>query len=148
MFVGVRRDVWPDLPRSARRLAAELALRGEISYQVEDGADEPRTERRSNRRRPTRLRSAKLLDELLGFLTECRICDASINGLRVALARDVGLPMAVFFYLDETGEVRGASVAWRRGRLVGVRLGETKPPGALKPGAWRALGERYYAVPG
>jgi hypothetical protein len=93
-----------------------------------------------------RLRSAKLLDAAYHFMCECRICDRSLNGLRLALARNVGLPPHLAVHIDETGEVRGATVIWRRGSTIGIRLDEPAPAGALRPSDRFALRERYYAI--
>jgi hypothetical protein len=49
-------------------------------------------------------------------------------------------------HIDETGEVRHAKVVWRRGTIVGVRLYDAAPLGALRPSDRLALKERYYAV--
>ena len=99
-------------------------------------------------RKPARLRSAKLLDAAYRFVCEGRICDRSRDGLRLALARDIGLPPRLAVHIDETGEVRGARIVWRRGPTIGVRLDEAAPADALKASDRYALRRRYYAVPG
>ena len=111
---GVRRQDWRARPDAARRLARELAERGEIAYCVvsseTDGGQGERRDQRSGRRQPARLRSAKLLDGAYRFLCEGRICDRSRGGLRLALARDIGLPPRLAVHIDETGEVREARI--------------------------------------
>ncbi len=148
---GVRRQDWRARPDAARRLARELAERGEIAYCVvsseTDGGQGERRDQRSGRRQPARLRSAKLLDGAYRFLCEGRICDRSRGGLRLALARDIGLPPRLAVHIDETGEVREARIIWRRGPTIGIRLGEAAAD-ALRPSERYALSERYYAVPG
>jgi hypothetical protein len=146
---GVKRGDWRARPE-ARKLALRLAERGEIAYWVttaETKATSPhRTEQRGGAREKTRLRSAKLLTAAYRFICECRICDLSLNGLQLALTRNIGLPLRMAVHIDETGEVRHAKVVWRRGPIVGVRLYEAAPAGALRPSDRLALKERYYAV--
>jgi hypothetical protein len=136
-FHGVRRQDWRDCPRAALNLGRKLARRGEIAYWVaspEELLPEGKpAEQRGGPRTATRLRSAKLLDEAYRFVCECRICNRSLTGLRLALAR-------------ETGEVRGANVVWRRGPTIGIRLQEAASANALRPSDRYALRERYYAI--
>jgi hypothetical protein len=93
-----------------------------------------------------RLRSAKLLDAAYRFVCECRIRDRSLHGLRLLLVRDIRLPRRMSVHIDETGEVRGVKVVWRRGPVIGVRLHERAPAGAVKPSDRHALKERYYGI--
>ena len=152
VLAGVKRGDWRARPQAAIRLGRELALRGEVAYW--DVSPEKkiavgrRDDQRRGERKPARLRSAKLLDLAYRFVCEGRICDRSRDGLRLALARDIGLPARLSVHIDETGEVRGASVVWRRGSTIGVRLHEAAPPHALKASDRYALRRRYYAVPG
>jgi len=151
MFEGIRRSDWRTRPDAARKLAFELAQRGEVAYWVEpldrDSASRNRADQRGGAREMLRLRSAKLLDAAYRFVCECRICDRSVNGLRLALGRNVGLPSPLAVHIDETGEVRRAKVVWRRGPIIGVRLYDAAPAGALKASERFALRQRYYAVP-
>ncbi|MBV8103085.1 MAG: hypothetical protein JO223_00365 [Hyphomicrobiales bacterium] len=137
-------------PEKARRLGAALAERGEIAYWVVTSDGEPERTRRGEQRAWSReqmcLRSAKLLDAAYRFICECRICDRSLHGLRLALARNVLLPRRMAVHVDETGEVRGAKVVWRRGRVIGVHLRERAPATALRPWDRFALRERYYGI--
>jgi hypothetical protein len=150
LLLGVRRQDWRARPSAALGLARELARRGEVAYwavspeaPLGKGGDQ-----RGGERRPARLRSAKLLDSAYRFVCEGRIRDRSRDGLRLALARDIGLPSRLAVHIDETGEVRGASVVWRRGPLIGIRLEEAAPTNALSASDRYALRRRYYAVPG
>jgi len=150
MFRGIKRQDWRARPDAARKLGRELAERGEIAYWAaspeKDLPEGKRTEQRGDAREPLRLRSAKLLDARYRFLCECRICDRSSTGLRLALTRNVALPPRLAVHIDETSEVRDANVIWRRGPTVGIRLREVAPADALRPGDRYALRERYYAI--
>jgi hypothetical protein len=149
---GVKRQDWRAGPDAARRLGRDLAQRGEVAYWAvspeKKGHEGKRVDQRVGPRKPTRLRSAKLLDAAYRFVCEGRICDRSLDGLRLALARDIALPPGLAVHIDETGEVRSAKVIWRRGPTIGVRLHETAPADALRPSDRYALRERYYAIPG
>jgi hypothetical protein len=94
------------------------------------------------------LRSAKLLDGGCRFLSEGRIYDRSRDGLRLALARDIALPPRLAVYIDETSEVCEATIIWRRGSTVGIRLQGVLPEEAMTASRRSALRERYYAIPG
>ncbi len=152
MLQGVKRQDWRARPEAARNVGLKLAGRGEIAYWVIP-PDGPRSgiERDEQRRRPrqrTRLRSAKVLDGAYRFLCEGRICDRSRDGLRLALASDMALSAQLAVHIDETAEIREASVIWRRGSTIGIRLDAAAPPGAMRPCDRYALAERYYAIPG
>ncbi len=147
---GIRREDWRTHPEQARKLALELARRGEVAYWAAPTtsaapAGHP-AEQRGGPRERMRLRSAKLLDAACRFVCECRICDRSAGGLRLALARNIGLPPRIWVHIDETSEVRNATVVWRRGPMIGVRLHEATPSAALRSSDRFALRERYYAI--
>jgi hypothetical protein len=150
LLVGKKRGDWRAHPETARKLALELARRDEVANWVtptgSGSAADRAAERRGGARERMRLRSAKLLDAAYRFVCECRICDRSVNGLRLALPRNIGLPPRVWVHIDETSEVRNARVVWRRGPVIGVRLHERAPAGALRPSDRFALRERYYAI--
>jgi hypothetical protein len=146
MFEGIKREDWRARPERARRLGAALAERGEIAYWVLTPDGEPGRNRRGEQRAQARLRSAKLLDAAYRFLCECRICDRSLHGLKLALARNIRLPRRMAVHIDETGEVRGAKVVWRLGPVIGVHLRERAPANALKPSDRFALRDRYYGI--
>jgi hypothetical protein len=152
MLNGMRREDWRARPETALKIGRKLAERGEVAYWVTSSGDpSPEGERADQRRQPrqlTRLRSAKLLDGSYRFLCEGRICDRSRDGLRLALARDIALPRCLAVHIDETSEVRGAMVIWRRGSTIGVRLHAAAPREALRPCDRDALKGRYYAIPG
>jgi hypothetical protein len=152
VLIGVKRQDWRRRPEAAHEVSRKLARRGEIAYWV----DSPRSrlprgksaDQRAYPREPARLRSAKLLDGFYRFVCDSRICDRSRNGLRLALACDIALPPQLAVHLDETAEVRGAEVVWRRGSTIGIRLRSAAPAEALRLCDRYALRERYYAIPG
>jgi len=150
MLEGIRRDDCRVRPADVRRLGAALAERGEIAYWVDSpaggAAQKPRGEQRASAREQLRLRSAKVLDAAYRFVCECRICDRSLHGLRLALTRNIRLPRRMSVHIDETGEVRSAKLVWRRGLVVGVHLRERAPSTVLKPWDRYALRERYYGI--
>jgi hypothetical protein len=147
-FEGIKRDPTRMSPETARKISAELASRGEVAYWlvVDEQSKSRGGERRASARKRVRLRSAKLLDAGLRFVCECQICDRSRDGVRLALSRNVRLSRRIAVHIDETGEVRSAKVAWRRGLVVGLRLYAVAPAGAMKPSDRHALKERYYGI--
>jgi hypothetical protein len=152
MLVGVKRQDWRAQSEAARGIGRKLAERGEIAYWVGSDDGRPPSDKsanlRAHPRQRTRLRSAKLLDGSYRFLCEGRVCDRSRDGLRLALARDVTLPPRLAVHIDETSEVREATIVWRRGSTIGVKLHEMLPADALTASRRSALRERYYAIPG
>src|SRR5271165_145001 len=150
MLEGIRRDDWRMRPGDIRKLGVALAERGEIAYWVvspdRGAAKNRRGEQRASAREQMRLRSAKLLDAAYRFLCECRICDCSHHGLRLALTRNIRLPRRMAVHIDETSEVRSVKVVWRRGLVIGVHLRERAPSTVLKPWDRYALRERYYGI--
>jgi hypothetical protein len=115
---------------------------------VQRGSAAWRVEARGATRASTRLQSAKVLDGAGEFLCEAMIKDRSATGLRLALARNCGLPPRFGLHIDLTGELVTASLAWRRDRLVGARIVANAPPAPMKRTDRVALAGRYYAVPG
>jgi hypothetical protein len=143
---GVRRDHRNTGPASS----SELALRGEVAYWDDRelrSASKRSRDQRADRRERLRLRSAKLLDASYRFVCECRICDRSLNGLKLVLPRNIRLPAQFAVHIDETREVRRGRMMWRRGLVLGVRLYDRAPLGALSPSDRFALSGRYYAIP-
>jgi len=120
-------------------LWARLVREGRAAYSV-DG--------RSAARRRTRLQSAKILDAAGAFLCEATIQDLSASGLRVLLARNLGLPARLGVHVDLTGELLTVTVVWRRERVAGLRVLARGAPAPLKTSDRLALKGRYYAVTG
>ena len=96
-------------------------------------------------RKRTRLRSAKILDAAKAFLCDCLLYDRSATGLRLTLARDIGLPQQFQVHDDETGAVETVAVVWRRGPALGARFCGYGAS-SLIPGERAALRGRYYGV--
>ena len=134
---GVKRQDWRVRPEAARDVGRKLAGRAEIAYWVvpPDGRRSvvERDEQRRGPRERTRLRSAKVLDGAYRFLCEGRICDRSRDGLRLALVRDMALPTQLAVHIDETSEIRGARVIWRRGSTIGIRTRRLRATGRDAP---------------
>ncbi len=149
LLEGIKQEDWRVRPWAARQLGSALAERGQVAYWVAPmGATghDRRSDQRASSREQMRLRSAKLLDAAYRFICECRICDRSLHGLKLVLARNIRLPRRMAVHVDETGEVRGAKVVWRQGLVIGVHLRERAPAGAMKPWDRFALRERYYGI--
>ena len=104
----------------SREAALSLARSGQVAYRVLDatspvpGTPGRQSELRLDPRRRTRLRSAKVLDAGNAFICDAIIQDRSSAGLRLLLARNVGLPGRFGVHDDETGEVLTVTAAWRR----------------------------------
>lgn len=107
-----------------------------------------RVEARGASRRRAHLQSAKILDADGAFLCEATIQDISDAGFRLVLARNCGLPSRFGVHLDLTGELLTATQAWRRDRVVGVRVIAHRPPAPLTLSQRAALAGRYYGMRG
>ena len=146
---GVRK---PDR-RFDRRYARALASRGQVAYCVAERPrqqrprDDARRDHRAAGRRRTRLRSAKILDAAGAFVCDCLVHDRSASGLRLTLARNLGLPARFRVHDDETGEVDVVETVWRRGAALGVRYRRALAAAPIKPSDRSALRGLFYAVP-
>ena len=135
-----------------RLLGKSLARRNLVSYEVaatapdEARAEEARNEKRSSARRRVRLRSGKLLDQNNKFLSECLMRDQSAQGVRLDLARNVGVPARCHLYDDETGAIDCVDTMWRRGGSVGMRYRPLSKPIAIRDSDLASLRDRYYAI--
>jgi hypothetical protein len=130
------------VPSNADRLAPP-GQRARPVIEISAGGVESRTDVR----RRTRLRSAKILDGANAFLCEALIQDRSAGGLRLALARNIGLPVRFGVHDDITGEIVIVATVWRRGLTLGGRVLQRGPAAPLKPSERFALRGRYYGVP-
>jgi hypothetical protein len=115
---------------------------------LREGRAAYRIEARGAARRRTHLQSAKILDGDGGYLCDAIVQDVSELGMRLLLARNCGLPSRFGVHMDLTGEVVTGAPAWRRERLVGVRVLSFAPPAPIKPVDRAALKGRYYGVRG
>jgi hypothetical protein len=127
----------------SREAAQSLARQGVVAYSV---VVEERREARAQTRARTRLRSAKVIDANNAFLCEALVHDRSPDGMRLLLARNVGLPSRFGVFDDENGELVTATLAWRRGHTIGLRIARRGPPTPMTPAQKRALGGRYYGM--
>jgi hypothetical protein len=145
----------PQSPRrpllQARRLkqltpgaAAALAAQGVVAYS--ETPENPNRDLRGAARRRTHLRSAKLIDAGNAFLCEALVQDLSASGMRLRLARNIGLPPRFGVHDDVSGALYTVSQAWRRGLAVGVRIHGPGPPSPIKRSDRAALNGRYYGV--
>jgi hypothetical protein len=114
---------------------------------VREGRAAYRVEGRGAKRQRARLQSAKIFDGTGAFLCDAAIKDRSASGLRLLLSRNCGLPARFGVHLDLSGEILTATQAWRRERVVGIRILALGPPAPLKATDRKALAGRYYAVP-
>jgi hypothetical protein len=122
---------------------SNVARRGEVGYRV----IEPRgLEARRGERLRTRLRSAKILDAANGFVCEALMLDRSAGGMRLLLARNIGLPARFAVHDDLSGEIVTVAMAWRRERTLGARILTPGPIAPIKRSDRLALRGRYYAV--
>lgn len=115
---------------------------------LREGRAAYKVEARGAARRRTHLQSAKILDASGAFLCDATVQDVSEQGLRLVLAKACGLPARFGVHMDLTGEVLTATLAWRRDRLIGVRVLAHAAPAPLRPSDRAALRGRYYAVRG
>ncbi len=73
-------------------------------------------DKRSARRRRTRLRSGKLLDPRNALLIDCQIYDRSEKGARIRLIGDCPVPR----YEESPERLLEANVVWRKDREIGL----------------------------
>ena len=133
--------------------AASLARQGVVTYSVAT-AEAPATlrgdgkgkEARAQARARVRLRSAKVIDINNVFLCEALVQDRSADGMRLLLARNVGLPKRFGVYDDLSGEVVTTTLAWRRGQTLGLRVQRHGAPSPMTPAQKAALSGRYYGM--
>jgi len=114
---------------------------------VREGRAAYRVEGRGATRRRAHLQSAKIFDGSGAFLCDATIKDHSASGLRLLLSRNCGLPARFGVHLDLTGEILTGTQAWRRERVIGIRILALGPPAPLKATDRTALAGRYYAIP-
>lgn len=99
------------------------SLRGaDVAYMVLAPAPESPADKRTERRWSTHLRSGKIVDWRTRIVTEGQVRDRSARGMRLRLAANVPLPQRIRFFDDIGKRMFEATVAWRRGRDIGVSL--------------------------
>jgi hypothetical protein len=93
---------------------------GEVTYVVLTPPASAKGEKRADRRWRTHLRSGKVVDGGSVVLAESQIRDRSARGARLRLATPVTLPPQIRFFDDISKHLFEASVAWQRGRDIGI----------------------------
>jgi len=106
----------------------------------------PGEEKRSERRRRTRLRAGKILDCRNAFLIECLVHDRSPDGARLRLVAPVALPDSIRLFEDEDRRLAAADVIWRNGQEIGIRFRPGQSDLAMTARARAAMAGPYYAV--
>jgi hypothetical protein len=96
----------------------EGGARQNFTYCVVKTPDEGN--RRSARRRRTRLRSGKVLDPRNAFLIDCQIYDRSGKGARIRLIGDRPVPSKIRLYEESPERLLEAKVVWRKDREIGL----------------------------
>jgi hypothetical protein len=96
----------------------------DVTYVVLAPAGAPASghDKRAERRWRTHLRSGKIVDARTCLLTESQTADRSTRGAKLRLAKSVTLPKRIRFFDDVTHRLFEATVAWQRGREIGVTL--------------------------
>ena len=129
LLQGIKREDWRAGPDAALKLGRELArarrdrLLGRPAWR--SSAPSSGLTRESGRgcARPSCSTAP------IASCARAAIRDRSRHGLRLALARDIALPLELTVHIDETAQVREATVIWRRGATIGIRLGKAAPGG-------------------
>jgi hypothetical protein len=98
-----------------------------VTYSVAPSPESGQTDKRRCRRRRTRLRSGKILDDANRFLIEASILDRSSSGLRLRLAKDCAIPQNFRLFDDETELILIARIVWRRQALIGAQIDPSGP---------------------
>jgi hypothetical protein len=138
----------PDI-LEGRRLHLQRSLLARWRAEKGDGiayfhvSDAP-CERRSETRRPRRLRWGKTLDADDRFLAECLVVNRTMGGACLQLARNIVLPTRFQLFEDDTGVISGAEVVWRRAHRIGCRVALAPTPG--KRAIIDRMRARYYAL--
>ena len=112
----------------------------EVAYVVLTPAPKPPPapakgrDKRTERRWGTHLRSGKIVDGRTYIVSESQTADRSPRGARLRLSNPVVLPKRIRFFDDVTKRLFEASVAWQRGREIGIKLlREVEPHNLTRP---------------
>ena len=128
----------------ARRIDGEASTSGRSDEITYVRLDERAPERRSELRRPSRMKWGKILDERDRFLCECLILNRTVNGAGLRLTRAIAPPQRFQLFEDDRAEIFGALLVWRRGAEIGCRLSRTASPG--KGAVVRRMCGKFYAL--
>ncbi len=116
------------------------------SYRVTEPPAAKDDDRRSLRRKRTRLRAGKILDRDNRFLVECQIRDRSMFGAQLRPIEPVILPRLIRFYDDEKATLIEAEVVWRQNGEIGVQFGPKVNSRLMSAAQLAGLAGKYYAV--
>lgn len=95
-------------------------------------------DKRTERRWGTHLRSGKIVDGRTYVVNESQTADRSARGARLRLSDPVLLPKRIRFFDDVSKRLFEASVAWQRGREIGIKLlREIEPQTLTRPELYR-----------
>ncbi len=106
----------------------------------------PPSERRSEERQQTRLRSGKIVSLDGRFIIECQFRDIAPHGARLRTTDVPNLPERFWLFDDFYGRALLAQVAWRANSEIGVQLinDVTVPP--LNEERLSQLAGKYYSL--
>ena len=105
-------------------------------------------DRRSARRRRTRLRSGKILDLGNAFMIECQIYDRSDRGVRVRLLADIPAQPVIRLYEDDPERLSDARIVWRKDFELGLCFIARAGVRGISRTQLTCLRGRYYAIDG
>lgn len=124
--------------------AADGSARGAFTYYVVKTKDAG--DRRSARRRRTRLRAGKVLDPGNTLLIDCQIYDRSETGARIRLTGDNPVPSKIRLYEEWPEKLIEAHVVWRKNREIGLRFNTAAPPRWISKAQLAHLRGNFYTA--
>ncbi len=115
--------------------------RADFTYSVVGAGD-----KRSARRRRTRLRSGKLLDPGNALLIDCQIYDRSEKGARIRLIGDRPVPRYIRLYEEAPERLLEAHVVWRKDREIGLCFAPNTEPRRISKAQLANLRGNFYVA--
>jgi len=103
-------------------------------------------DKRSARRRRTRLRSGKLLDPRNALLIDCQIYDRSEKGARIRLIGECPVPRSIRLYEESPERLLEANVVWRKDREIGLCFTPNAQPGSISKAQLAHLRGHFYTA--
>ncbi len=103
-------------------------------------------ERRGARRRATRLRPGKLLNETKAFLFDCAVIERSATGARIRAFAPVDkvLPETLMLYEEVEGCCWRVRIIWAQGAEMGLAIEDGGEP--VSQAERHKIGGPFYAV--